>query len=74
MFRAFLHKNQFPNSKFYYELAFMFLPQEIPAGQIILEGHMNAKDIYLIVNGEVYFFFLGKIGHCLYCKRGRVRT
>lgn len=53
MFRAFLHKNQFPNSKFYYELAFMFLPQEIPAGQVILEGHLKAKDIYLIVNGEV---------------------
>ena len=53
MFRGFLLKKEFPDSQFYYEIAFEFLPRKYDPEEIIIKKGDVVHEIYMIMEGSV---------------------
>lgn len=53
MFRGFLMTKEFPDSPFYYEIAFEFLPRKYNPGEIIVQQGDIVHEIYMIMEGSV---------------------
>jgi len=52
-FRGFLHIKDYPDSEFYYHLAFLFLPRKYEKGEKILSQGDEVHEIILITSGEL---------------------
>jgi len=52
-FRGFFNKKKFRNSKFYYEISFLFKPRKYEKGELIIEQDQFFEEINLLLQGEV---------------------
>ena len=52
-FRAFVNKKKFRNSKFFYEISFLFKPRKYEKGEVIAEQGSHFEEINLLLVGEV---------------------
>ena len=52
-FRAFVNKKKFRNSKFFYEISFLFKPRKYEKGEVIAEQGSFFDEINLLLVGEV---------------------
>jgi len=57
MFRGFLLKKEFPDSQFYYEIAFEFLPRKYDPEDFIIKRGDVVHEIYMIMEGSVHIYF-----------------
>lgn len=52
-FRAFVSKKKFRNSKFFYEISFLFKPRRYEEGEIILDQGEYFEEINLLLVGDI---------------------
>lgn len=53
-FRAFVSKKKFRNSKFFYEISFLFKPRRYEEGEVILKQGEYFEEINLLLVGNIY--------------------
>jgi hypothetical protein len=61
-FRGFFLKKEYPDSYFFYELAFCLLPRKVESGDKLISQGDDVNEIYFLMDGEVKIEFDSDFG------------